>query len=139
MSERRQAILRVLAVAYLLVVLLATLWPSGDDVSGVKDTLGLWFLSAEAKDVLLNLGMLVPLSLLAVLAWPRVPWWAWALAACLLSAGVELTQLLAPVLSRRGSALNVLENSAGAWVGALAAFWLSRRRRRRATPADGRS
>ncbi|SDN15204.1 VanZ family protein [Actinomyces ruminicola] len=132
-------VLRVLAAAYCGVVLVAVLWPSGADVSAFKDGVGPWFLTPAGKDVALNLVMLAPLTLLAALGWPRVPWWAWALAGCAVGLVAELTQWALPVLGRRPELANVIENGVGAWAGATLALALrayttrgSRRRGRRA-------
>ena len=129
-TGRRRA--RAVAAVYLLVVLVAVTWPSGSDVADAKSVLGLWFLTPELKDVTLNLVMVAPLTLLATLGWPRIPWWAWALAGCGLGGVAELTQYVVPALGRRASWWNVLENGTGAWVGAviaeLAVRWAHRDR-----------
>lgn len=116
---RRRA--RVVAAAYLVIVLVAVTWPSGPDVAGAKSVLGLWFLTPEQKDATLNLVMVAPLTLLATMGWPRVPWWAWALMGCGLGCAAELTQYIVPALGRRASWWNVLENGSGAWAGAVVA------------------
>ncbi|WP_236755983.1 VanZ family protein [Actinomyces radicidentis] len=121
LGEKGRHRARLIAGAYLAVVLVAVTWPSGSDVAGAKSLLGLWFLTPEQKDVTLNLVMVAPLTLLATLGWPRVPWWAWALMGCGLGCGAELTQHLLPALGRRASWWNVLENGAGAWAGAVVA------------------
>lgn len=117
---------RVAAGLYLVVVLLAVLWDSGSQIGLIKDALGPWFLNAEGKDVVLNLVMLAPLTLLAHLGWPRIAWWRWALAGCALGAGAELAQWALPFLTRRAAWANVAENAVGAWVGALAAHIVRR-------------
>nr|WP_300341224.1 VanZ family protein [Actinomyces sp.] len=121
MSRHQTRILQGLTIVYLAIVLTATLWPSGDDVTEVKSVLVPLFISPQVKDVVLNLGMLVPLGFLASIAWPRTPWWGWALSLCVLSLTIELVQYLAPFLNRRGTVVNVIENSVGAWLGAAAA------------------
>ncbi|RAX19114.1 MULTISPECIES: VanZ family protein [unclassified Actinomyces] len=120
---------RVLAAGYLLVVLFAVLWPSGGDVAAVKAGLGPWFLTPAGKDIALNLAMLAPLTFLACLGWPRVPWWTWVLAGCALSLGAELMQWALPALDRRPSLFNVVQNGVGAWLGVALAGLLSHRRR----------
>ena len=115
---------RIGALAYVMVVLVALLWPSGGDVAGTKDALVLGLLSTNTADVVVNLVMLAPLTFLATIGWPRIPWWAWAVLGCSLSAFAELTQHLLPVLDRRGSWTNVLHNSAGAWAGSACALIL---------------
>lgn len=127
--------LRLVTLAYLLLVFFATLWPSGDDVAVAKSAIGLWIFPPEVIDVILNVGMLAPLTFLAALAFPKVAWWKWALAACVLSAGVELAQWSLPELQRRGTVINVLENGAGAWIGAWVAQWTRGLRERRGVRA----
>ena len=78
---------RVAAGIYFVVVLLAVLWDSGSEIAELKESVGPWFLNAEGKDIILNLVMLAPLTLLAHLGWPRTAWWHWALAGCALGAG----------------------------------------------------
>ncbi|RRD30142.1 VanZ family protein [Actinomyces bowdenii] len=127
-APRHQWVARLAALVALGAVALAVLWPSGQHVSSAKDAIGPWFLGPEDKDLVLNLVMLLPLTLCACLGWPRIPWWAWALAGCALGASAELAQWLLPGLDRRPLVANVLENSAGACTGAiLAAVLLARR------------
>lgn len=131
---RLRAAVRALAIAYLGVVLLAVLWPAGGDIIEVKEAAGPWFLGPGGKDVVLNVGMLAPLTLLAVLGWPTVPWWSWALWGSLLGAAAELAQWALPVLHRRGWWVNAVENATGAWIGAavgLVILYLLRRAARR--------
>ncbi|MDO4901442.1 VanZ family protein [Actinomyces sp.] len=109
---------------YFTVVAAAVLWPSGADVSAFKNGIGPWFLTLTGKDIFLNLMMLLPLTLLAALGWPRVPLWAWTLAGCAVGVGAELAQWVLPGLSRRPSLVNVVQNTAGAWAGAALALVL---------------
>lgn len=121
---------RVAAGIYFVVVLLAVLWDSGSEIAELKESVGPWFLNAEGKDIILNLVMLAPLTLLAHLGWPRTAWWHWALAGCALGAGAELAQWALPFLLRRATWINIAENAVGAWAGALTAhvLWHIRRR-----------
>ncbi|WP_229657816.1 VanZ family protein [Actinomyces gaoshouyii] len=130
--RRRTA--RALAVLYGIAVLMAVLWPSGGDIASTKDLLGPFFLSEAGKDVVLNLVMLAPLTAILTLAWPRVPWWAWALLGCLIGTGAELAQALIPALERRPSLANVAQNAIGSWCGAAVGLMVARlgERRRRA-------
>lgn len=128
---------RVAAVVYLGIVLLAVLWPSGGDIAEVKEAAGPWFLGAVGKDVVLNLGMLGPLTLLAALGWPGRPWWHWALAGTCLGIAAESAQWLLPVLQRRGYWLNAVENAGGAWAGAVLGLAVNRALLRRATGRRG--
>ncbi|BDA64264.1 VanZ family protein [Actinomyces capricornis] len=118
---RHQTMARAAALLILAAVALAVLWPSGQHVSSAKDAIGPWFLELEDKDLVLNLVVLLPLTFCACLGWPRVPWWAWALAGCALSCLAELAQWLLPGLDRRPLLANVLENSVGACAGAILA------------------
>ncbi|WP_236266066.1 VanZ family protein [Actinomyces sp. zg328] len=130
--RRRTA--RALAFLYGIAVLMAVLWPSGGDVASMKSFLGPPFLSEEGKDVALNLVMLAPLTAILTLAWPRVPWWAWALLGCLIGAGAEVAQEFIPSLERRPSLANIAQNAVGSWCGAAVGQMVARlvERRRRA-------
>ncbi len=80
-----------------------------------------WFGFTELE-ILANVAVFVPIGLLAALALPRRLWWAAFLAACALSAAIELIQLLA-LPTRVASLSDVAANSAGALLGvALAAL-----------------
>ena len=121
MSHRPTRILQGLTAAYLAIVLVATLWPSGSDVTEVKGLLLPLPIPPLVKDVVLNLVMLVPLAFLASIVWPRTPWWGWVLLLGALSTSIELIQYSVPVINRRGTIINVIENSVGAWLGTAAA------------------
>lgn len=125
-TPHQRALARAGALTCLVVVAVAVTWPSGTDAAGAKDLLGWWLPSRQARDVVLNLLMLVPPAFLATLGWPRAPWWAWALAGCAIGAGAELLQLAVPELGRRASLANAAQNAAGAWAGALAAHLVAR-------------
>lgn len=129
-AARHQLAARTATIVGLGAVALAVLWPSGRDVSGVKDAIGPWFLALEDKDVVLNLVMLAPVTLCACLGWQRIPWWVWALVGCAVGALAESAQWMLPGLDRRPLLSNALENSAGAWAGALLAAALLRSQRR---------
>lgn len=123
-------LVRAVWLVYLVVVLVAVLWPSGEEVSGFKETVGPPPLTAEHKDTFLNLVMLTPLTLLGLTGWPRLGLWRWLLAGILFAVAAETTQYVLPALTRRASLANVLENSAGAGAGVLLAVawrtWLPR-------------
>ncbi|WP_231952672.1 MULTISPECIES: VanZ family protein [Actinomyces] len=124
-GPRRRAA-RALAVLYGIIVLMAVLWPSGGDIATTKGLLGPFFLGEAGKDIVLNLVMLAPLTAILTLAWPRVPWWAWALLGCLIGAGAELAQALIPALDRRPSPANAAQNAVGSWCGAAIGLIVSR-------------
>ena len=117
-STFRERIARVAAVILLIIICIAVVWPSGQEVAELKDSLGPAFLSSEGKDVVLNLVMLAP----------DIPWWMWALVGCVIGLSAEVLQSLLPMLERRPSLANVGQNAVGAWAGALAAWYLLRRR-----------
>ena len=108
---------RWLTAPVLLAVVVAVTWPSGAQVAEFKDQAGPGFLDLVGKDVVLNLAMLAPLTFMATLGWPRVRPWVWGLAGTALSALAETTQWALPVLQRRATVDNVLQNSVGAWLG----------------------
>lgn len=75
-------------------------------------------ITPDDMDVALNTAMLLPFALLAGLAFPRLPWWLWAVAGFALSASVEAIQFN---LLRDASLADLITNTAGAFLGA----WLS--------------
>ncbi|WP_229116944.1 VanZ family protein [Actinomyces bovis] len=122
-------LVRAAWLAYLIVVLVAVLWPSGQEVSEVKETIGPPTVAPEHKDVFLNLVMLTPLTFLGMLGWPRFGPWRWCLAGVVLAAAIEFTQFAVPALTRRASVANVFQNSFGAVVGValfLLVAWVAR-------------
>ena len=108
---------RWLAVPLLVTVVVAVTWPSGDQVASFKEQAGPSFLDLAGRDVVLNVVMLAPLTFLATVGWTRVPPWAWGLAGTVLGALAEAVQWALPVLHRRASVANVVENGVGAWLG----------------------
>ena len=122
-----ERIARVAAVILLAIVCVAVVWPSGREVAELKDTMGPGFLSSEGKDIVLNLVMLAPATFCAVVGWRDIPWWMWALVGCVVGLSAEVLQSLLPMLERRPSLANVGQNAVGAWIGALAAWYLLRR------------
>jgi glycopeptide antibiotics resistance protein len=79
--------------------------------------------------VLLNVVLFVPLGVVAVLV-ARWPWWWVTLGAALGSVAIEVVQWL--FLARVGEVVDVVANTAGAFVGAVAVTLLGRHRSRRA-------
>jgi hypothetical protein len=83
--------------------------------------------------MLLNVLMVVPLTLLAGLAWRRWTWRDWTTAGFLLSCAIELVQLF--FLPDRTAQLgDVATNTIGGCVGAVLAALIRSRGRRRASP-----
>ena len=79
------------------------------------DNLGSWF---WMRNLLGNLGLLLPIGLLGPVAIPAVDrWWRVALLALLISSAIELTQLAVP--DRSADIDDVIVNVAGAMLGYL--------------------
>lgn len=77
------------------------------------DNLGSWF---WIRNLLGNLGLLLPLGLLGPIALPALDrWWRVVLAALALSATIELIQLVVP--DRSADIDDVIVNTAGALLG----------------------
>ena len=132
----------VTLLAYIVVVLVITLWPSPPDPGSIPLLLRVldWAHGVGLPDafdlvtleVVANVVMFVPLgALLASSARVRRPWLAVALAAAL-SAAIETTQIALP--DRVPTAADVVANTAGAAVGAAVVVglhaWRSGRDRR---------
>lgn len=119
---------RALALIYLLVIATAVLIPDPRAVGTFKYNLGTPFrqlggLFAEVSattlgDVIGNVAGFIPLTVLLCLGWRRVRGWVWGACATLLSVAAETAQYLLPI-TRRADLWNVVENSAGAWIGVL--------------------
>jgi VanZ family protein len=118
----------ILAVAYLLVIAYASLQPFGGWWTPPAEIRG--FLSAPwpryitLEDVLINIGAYIPLGFLFARAFmrrARVPSAvvAAALLACVTSVAMEAAQMFMP--ARIASNVDVLANSIGGLIGALAA------------------
>lgn len=93
-------------------------WPLAPDWAG-----------PEHYGFLLNILLFVPLGALAV-ATTRRPWWLVTLAAALASTAIEVAQAL--FLTRLGDVHDVVANTVGALVGAVAVSLLARPGWRRA-------
>ena len=76
----------------------------------------------EQTDGVLNFLMLLPATLLATLWLPRVRWWVWVAAGAATSAAIEVVQYFT---ARDANAYDLLFNTVGATVGALAGAWLN--------------
>ncbi|MBZ5738494.1 VanZ family protein [Nocardioides sp. GBK3QG-3] len=84
-------------------------------------------------EFLSNVLILVPVSLLGSLVWPRTTWRDWTAFGFLLAGAVELTQgLLLP--HRMASYSDVVANTLGCLVGS-GGVWVTRRLRRARTPS----
>ncbi|WP_181397338.1 VanZ family protein [Cryobacterium arcticum] len=132
-SRVRQHMAMTLVLAYGLVVVLATMWPTPLDQgfaasidrvlvvlhrNGVPEWFGYSKLEFSA-----NILMFVPLGFLVSMLLPVRVWWL-ALVICPgLSVGIELTQALA-LSARFATVSDVAANSIGALIGALVAVML---------------
>ncbi len=124
---RRRGVLAAGVAAYLLGLLVLVTGPWGWELNRLTVALYVhlrydWpiapaWVSPEHYGALLNVVLFVPLGALAVLATGR-PWWWVAAGAALGSVAIELMQWR--WLARDGSSWDVIANTLGAFVGALA-------------------
>lgn len=138
-TDRRAVIARVLLTIVLATVVAILLWPTRP-AAGSQNALQAWFerlhrqglptrLGFGTVEFLANVAMFVPLGVLAVLAWPRSPWWVPVAGWLVFSAIAELTQAsLEP--HRVGDWRDVLANASGATLGVLLVRWWFRHRAR---------
>lgn len=129
----RVAVCGALFAVYLAFVLTATMWPTpldtdyGDAITrllGVLHRHGVpeWF-GYRKLEFTANAGMFVPLGFLMALLPPRRWWWLALLWIPALSISIELVQWT--LLSERfGSGVDVVANTIGGYLGALAAVGL---------------
>lgn len=136
----RVRLLRAISGVYVAAVLVITLWPSpqttdaplwAQAVLRALHALGVpmsfWLLEALA-----NVAMFLPFGVLGLLV-TRRPAWAVALAGCVFSCAIELTQHAIP--DRVPTLQDVVMNTAGAVVGAAAVLvWQARRSRATTAP-----
>ena len=125
--RRRRGVLAAVVFAYLLGLLVIVASPWGWELNRLTVALYVqlrydWpiapdWAAPEHYGVLLNVVLFVPLGALAVLVIDR-PWWWVTAAAALTSAAIELAQ--GRWLPRDGSSWDVVANTVGALVGALA-------------------
>ncbi|MGA8995767.1 MAG: VanZ family protein [Nocardioidaceae bacterium] len=128
-----------LLVAYSLALAVALFSPT----SGEQNQMVLWlgrvldstgvparFTTFDRLEVLTNVAIIAPVSLLGSLAWPRLSWRDWTAWGFAVSLTVELLQgLLLP--GRHAAASDVVANTGGALAGAIAVAGLRMRRRSR--------
>ena len=132
-SKARPLIGGVLLASYVVVVLVATLWPTPLDQgysaaiqkvldvvhrNGVPDWFGYSKLEFTA-----NVAMFVPLGFLAALLLPAKVWWLALFICPALSIAIELTQATF-LAARFATATDVIANSIGAVIGILVAVIL---------------
>ena len=97
-----------------------------------------WMASTTGWEYLLNVALFVPLGLLAALVWDRVALEGWVIVGFVLSAGLELAQLVV-IGTRSATVSDVSANTIGMFAGALVAvptLWLLDRRTRRERHSD---
>jgi VanZ family protein len=125
---RSSRLVAYLAIAYLLLVVYASLYPFADwrvpNDEATRFLFAGWPSYIVASDVVLNVLAYVPIGLLLTLLWMgRVPRWAavalGATAGMLLSLSIEFAQAYLP--TRISSNVDVLTNSIGTFWGAAAA------------------
>jgi len=132
---RRWALVGLLI--YALAVLIVVLAPVsyGDLIAGVARILrglGMGFFGSGWIEFAANILMFVPLGFLLALLF-RHPWYGTVLA-IVLSAGVEIAQIVIP--SRQASLRDILSNGIGAALGAFLAWLIVLRRDRERAKAD---
>lgn len=132
-SMARTSIGGVLLASYVVVILLATLWPTPLDqgysaaIQKVLDVVhrnGIpeWF-GYNKLEFSANVAMFVPLGFLAALLLPAKVWWLALLICPGLSIAIELTQATF-LAARFATATDVIANTIGAVVGILVAVIL---------------
>ena len=137
LAQRRHAALRTaarwLAAAYLLTLALIAFWPTPVDraahgtiatvlarlhAHGVPD----WF-NYTLVEFTANIALFLPVGLLGVVLLGSARWWLAVLAGFTASSLIELGQLIF-LPARYATVMDVLANTAGATLGALAALAL---------------
>ncbi len=130
---------RILLALYTLAVLAVVFWPTpierpiyGEIKSAIDfaQQAGATGVSFNRVEFVSNIAMFLPLGALGVLAFPRVRWWLVPVAALAMSVLVELAQLVL-ISERNASVLDVLANTTGALIGAVVAWGIRARVRRR--------
>ena len=126
-GERRIAVCSVLLFVYVMALLLVVLTPG----TQAPDRVLVWVTDrAQAAgapgastrtvvEILLNVVMTAPAAALASVVWSGPTWRDWTAWAFVVFGAVELTQLLF-LPSRHGSFSDVVANTAGCFLGALA-------------------
>ncbi len=118
----------VYAVALVVVLLNPSADPGGNAVTAVSDAgewAGLpgWLTDWERVEVALNIAALAPLAMIGMVAWPETGWRDWTAGFFVLSMCAEGAQSLL-LSGRTGALVDVVANTTGACLGALAvAIW----------------
>ena len=143
MSVRRQVCWGLALLLYVVALLVLVLAPSVPGPNRVLDQTIVLARAAGAPDqmtdgggieFLYNVVMVAPLTAVGSVLWPRLSWRDWTAGAFVVFTLVELAQgtLLA---NRDGSMSDVVANTAGCCLGALAAIAVRRVVRQRAAAA----
>lgn len=124
-----------LLVAYALLLAVILLWPTSTVQAGlvtdlVRALARLGVPSSTATftraEVVMNAVIIAPITFLGSLVLPRLRWQDWTAYALLGATAVELFQGVA-LPHRQASFSDIVANSLGAALGALAALWWHRR------------
>jgi glycopeptide antibiotics resistance protein len=117
---------RVVWVGTVVFIVLATTWPWTDFRGHTHWGKVEWVPFTHrivARDLLPNVLLFAPFGFAGRRAWPETPTWLWVASACGLSFAVETYQLFSH--SRFPTSVDLLANTAGAWVGVRRAESLS--------------
>ncbi len=98
-------------------------------VSEAADWIGLpaWLVAGHRVEFAMNVGVMVPLAVLGMLAWSSLGWRDWTAYGFVISLSVEAVQAVA-LAARSATYVDVVANTAGTMIGALAVSWWRRRR-----------
>ena len=132
-SKARTSIGGVLLAAYVIVILLATMWPTPLDAgygAAIEKVLAVvhrngvpeWF-GYNKLEFSANVAMFLPLGFLAALLLPARVWWLALILCPALSVAIELTQAVF-LAARFATITDVISNSIGAVIGILIAVLL---------------
>jgi glycopeptide antibiotics resistance protein len=132
-SRAREWLSVILLGAYVVLILMATMWPTPLDQgyeSSIQEFLAVlhrtgvpeWF-GYSKLEFSANVVMFIPLGFLATMILPQRTWWLALLICPALSVAIELTQG-ALLSSRFASPLDVVANSMGAIIGVFCAVVL---------------
>ena len=137
-ARRGRLVAAALLAGYSVLLAVALLWPSSDRQSGmvswlveVLRHLGLSasLVTFARAEVVMNVLIIAPVTFLGSLWRPRLSWRSWTAYGFVASMAVEIVQgLLLP--GRQAAFSDVVANTAGALLGAVAvAAWRARSRR----------
>jgi glycopeptide antibiotics resistance protein len=145
MTRRSHRLAVALGLGYFVALACIVFWPSPVDrpvdhslfeTIGWVRSLGIppWLFSYNVIEFTANILMFAPFGIIVALRMPRRLWWVAVMAGALASAAVELSQGLF-LAQRDASWSDIVANTAGAAVGALAVLGARARLRRKQEPA----